>query len=203
MKALTRIFVLCGVALLGGCASMGNVTSGVTSYGEWPTGRLPGTYAFERLPSQQARAAESAALEAAARPALAKAGFQPVEGGKDPDVLVQVGALEDPVDVPVWDDPIWWRGGFGWHHGGWGSPVWGGPYWGGAYYYYRSPRYERAVAVLIRDRASGKPLYESHASTETVSSGDGKLLEALFDAALFDFPHLGMNPRSVVVPLPQ
>ena len=41
---------------LGGCAAMRSVSSEVSTFGEWPATRKPGTYAFERLPSQQARA---------------------------------------------------------------------------------------------------------------------------------------------------
>ncbi len=58
------------VSLTAGCASLNSVTSEVSSFGEWPAGRAPGTYAFERLPSQQARQAETELLENAARPAL-------------------------------------------------------------------------------------------------------------------------------------
>jgi hypothetical protein len=62
----------------------------------------------------------------------------------------------------------------------------------------------REVAVLIRDRASGKPLYEARASNEgnTASAGSGTL-SAMFQAALMDFPRLGINPRQVVVTLPE
>ena len=36
--------------LLAGCAAMNTVTSEVVSYGDWPAGRAPGSYVFERLP---------------------------------------------------------------------------------------------------------------------------------------------------------
>ena len=39
-----------------------------------------------------------------------------------------------------------------------------------------STRYERNVAVLLRDRASGTPLYEAHAQTDGATSGDMALL---------------------------
>ena len=41
--------------VLSGCAGLNNVTSEVSSYGQWPADRKPASYAFERLPSQQAR----------------------------------------------------------------------------------------------------------------------------------------------------
>jgi len=146
------------------------------------------------LPSQQAQAAETERMEAAARPALEKAGFAPAAAGQAPDVLVQVGARSSLSDRYVWDDPIWWRGGFGyWHRG-----PWPGPYWGMSARYDRL-RYDREVALLLRDRVSGKPLFEAHASNESSIGIDNTSLQAMFEAALMDFPKLGVNPRRVVV----
>ena len=54
-------------AALTGCAAMNNLTSDVSSYSAWPADRKPGTYAFERLPSQQLRADRSQAIEDGAR----------------------------------------------------------------------------------------------------------------------------------------
>ncbi|MDQ2778031.1 MAG: DUF4136 domain-containing protein [Pseudomonadota bacterium] len=184
-------------ALLAGCAGLNSVSNQVSSYGEWPQGRQPGSFAFERLPSQQALAEQTEVLENAARPALLKAGFAEAAAGNEPDVLVQVGARTTESLPPLWDDPLWWRGGFGyWHRGPWLQPRWG---FGSRLDY---PRYERQVAVLIRDRASGKPLFESHADTEGNFSADPVLLGAMFEAALVDFPRIGVNPRNVVVQLP-
>ena len=185
--------------LLAGCAGLRSVSSEVSSFGEWPTERKPGTFAFERLPSQQARAAEADKLEASATLALAKAGFAPAEIGKEPDVLVQVGAADGRVVLSPWNDPLWWRGGFGgWRYGPWGSPRWG---LGLNYEFGRYDRYERQVALLIRDRTSGKPLFEARASSDGVSRGDSAVFGAMFEAAMIDFPKLGVNPRRVVVEL--
>ena len=183
---------------LTGCAALNSVGSEVSSFGEWPAARKAGSYAFERLPSQQARAAETDQLEAAARPALAKAGFTPVAAGQEPDVLVQVGARVGRSDAYYpWADPIWWRGSFGYYRYG----PWIGPRWGVGFNY-EPQRYERELAVLIRDRASGKPLFESRASNEGISASAGsEVLGAMFEAALIDFPRVGVNPRRVVVPL--
>jgi|JI8StandDraft_2_1071088.scaffolds.fasta_scaffold47510_2 hypothetical protein len=184
--------------LLGGCAGLNTLTAEVSSFGEWPADRSPGSYAFERLPSQQARAAETEALEAAARGALAKAGFTPVAAGATPDVLVQVGSRVGRSDAP-WADPFWWRGGFGY----WRPNPWIGPRWGYSAQLDLSARYEREVAVLIRDRASGKPLFEARASHESAStSASAPTLGAMFLAAMADFPKLGLNPRRVTVTLP-
>lgn len=196
MKILRIASLGLAALLLSGCAALTSVSSEVASYGEWPAERAPGTYAFERLPSQQALGAESEALEAAAAPALAKAGFQPVAPGQQPDVLVQVGARSQRSEGPNWDERLWWSGGFGyWRRGYLLSPRW-------SLIYSEPTRYDREVALLIRDRASGKPLYETRATNEGNYRGDPTLQAAMFEAALIDFPKLGLNPRRVTVALP-
>jgi hypothetical protein len=190
--------------LLAGCAGMDSLTADVASFGEWPAGRSAGSYAFERLPSQQARPELAEALEASARGALAKAGFKPAAAGEAPDFLVQLGTRVSRSDPSPWADPIWWRGGFGyWRAGPWLGP-WYGPYGPGWALYSRPDlrRYEREVALLIRDRASGKPLFEARASHDGPTRGDQATVAAMFEAALVDFPRLGINPRQVTVALP-
>lgn len=188
--------------LLAGCAALNTVTSEVSSFSEWPADRKPGSYAFERLPSQKANAQRSAELETAAAKALEKAGFTAAADPARADVIVQVGARISRTEVSPWDDPLWWR----WGGGYWRSPAWRSARWP----YYASwhsdwyARYERTVAVLLRDRASGTPLYEAHAVTEGATSGDAALLGAMFEAALTGFPASGaQNPRTVrVTPAP-
>jgi hypothetical protein len=201
-RAALRQALLAGTALaaigLGGCAAMRNMSFDVSSFGEWPADRKPGSYAFERLPSQQARAAETAALEDTARPALAKAGFVPVAEGQMPDVLVQVGNRIGRADSPLWDDALWWRGGFGsYRYGPWGGPRWS------MMFRQDFGRYEHQVALLLRDRASGKPMFEARAVHETSTELTSKsTMTLMFEAAMVDFPKLGMNPRTVVMQLP-
>ncbi|NRF66711.1 DUF4136 domain-containing protein [Aquincola sp. S2] len=184
---------------LGGCAAMNQVSAEVSTFGEWPAARRGASFAFERLPSQQQSPEVQQHLEGAAGLALQKHGFRPVAGNAEPDVLVQLGARITRTDRSPWDDPLWWHGGFGrWRHG-----PWRGPYWSlGASWRYESPRYDREVALLIRDRVSGKPLYEARASSEGNYGSVESLLKPLFDAALYDFPAVGVvNPRRVTVPL--
>lgn len=199
-RAARARWVVVGAAavLLAGCASLNSVNSEVSSFGEWPAGRSPGTYAFERLPSQQQRAAEADALEAAARPALEKAGFKPAANGAAPDVTVQVGSRTTRTDVGPWNDPLWWHGGFGYYRRG----PWLGPGWSMSVYG-SPPRYDREVALLIRDRSSGKPLFEARAANESGSVASPAVTAAMFQAALMDFPKTGLNPRRVNVPLAQ
>jgi hypothetical protein len=187
---------LLAVTLLSGCASINSVTSEVSSFGEWPAGRAPGTYAFERLPSQQQRAAEADALEAAARPALAKAGFKPAPEGGTPDVTVQVGVRTTRTEYGPWNDSLWWHGGFGyWRRGPWLGPTWS------MSVYASPPRYDHEVALLIRERASGKPLFEARASNDSGRFPSPAVSGAMFEAAMLDFPKTGLNPRRINVPL--
>lgn len=184
------------VLAVSGCATMTEMRAEVSTFGDWPAGRAGGSYAFERLPSQQVAGQTQQVLEDAAAPALARAGLQPAAAGAEPDLLVQVGARLSRSDVGPWSDPFWWHGGFGMRRGG----PWRGPIWG-AGWRMEPPRYEREVAVLIRDRASNKPLYEARASSEALSNNLAVALAPLYRAALMDFPATGINPRQVTVPL--
>jgi len=199
---ILRLFALtAAVAVLSGCAAITNVSSDVSSFGEWPTGRTPGTYAFERLPSQQALVAETEVLEAAAMSALAKAGFTPAAAGLDPDVLVQVGSRTQRTEDSRWDERLWWSGSFGMGFGRYGRH--GHPLFPGWSLAYSQPlRFDREVALLIRDRNSGRVLYETRATNEGSYRGDPTLQSAMFEAALRDFPRQGLNPRRVTVALP-
>jgi hypothetical protein len=195
----TAFATIATVVLLAACAGMHSITSEVSTFGEWPTGRAPGTFAFERLPSQAARAAEADALEATALPALVKAGFKLAAAGQQPDVLVQVAARASRSDRYPWDDPLWWRGGFGYHrHGPWSGPAWGG----GVGVQFEQVRYERGIALLVRERATGKPLFEARASNEGGTGPDTATLKAMFEASMMDFPKTGVNPRRVTVQVP-
>ena len=191
--------------LLAGCAGMQDVTSKVSSFGAWPQGRAPGSYVFERLPSQQNRAQEQAMLEAAAAPALAAAGFKKVEDAQQADVTVQLGAQTLIENRARHGDPWYpygrpylgpWRPGFG----GW----WGGGGRGGVSISMamEPPWVQMQVDLLIRDRRNNQVLYETHALHERVGSPLDALYPLLFQAALKDFPHQAVSPRTVTVPVP-
>ena len=193
---------------LAGCAAPTTYSADVASFGQWPSGRSAGSYAFERLPSQAVRADLQQQLEDAARPALERAGFSAAAGTDKPDVVVQLGARLSRAETAPWDDPLWWRGGIGWRHGPWpGRAGWRGSYalsganpWG-----YPSAvdyrRYEREVALLIRDRVGGAPLYEARASSEGPQSNLMAQLRPLFAAALQEFPNTSAAPHAVTVML--
>ena len=48
--------------------------------------------------------------------------------------------------------------------------------------------------MLLRDRASGEALFETHASNEGVTVGGDSMIGALFEAAMADFPKV--EPKS-------
>jgi hypothetical protein len=201
-------------AALAGCASLNNVESDVTSFSRWPAGRSPSTYAFERLPSQQAQPQQAQMLEDAARPAIESAGLVAAAEGGAPDVTVQLGARITETALSPYDDPFWYGGmypwprpfGYGRYRGSYWGPY-GGPYWGGAwsrgYWGYYSPYYDREAAVLIRDKRSGEPLYEARAQSQGPTVGLTTVLPALFVAAMKDFPAGSTaNPHRITVEMP-
>lgn len=55
--------------------------------------------------------------------------------------------------------------------------------------------------LLIRDRTSGRPLYEARATSEGATPGDAAIVRAMFEAALARFPATDAGPRTVTVPL--
>lgn len=192
--------VLLAAALaLGGCATPRQLASDVASYSQWPASRQPASYAFERLPSQQAQPERQQALEDAARRAVEAAGFTPAADAASADVSVQLGARVTTTERSPYDDPFWWHGSLVQprYRGGPWSPGFGF----GFGFRYAAPVYEREVAVLIRDRQSGQALFESHASNDGTSAATATLLPAMFAAALKDFPTGAVNPRRVTVEL--
>lgn len=191
------ILALLTAGTLAGCAAMNSVTTDVSSYGQWPAGRAPGTYVFERLPSQQAHPERQEQLEEAARGALEHAGFEEAADPANADVTVQVGARVTRYETSPWADPFWWSWGPYWPHPYRGWPGYG---WYGAY---QAPVYDREVAILIRDKRTGAPLYEARAVSDGYSAGGTAMLAAMFEAAMKDFPTPAVSPRRVTVPLAQ
>ena len=108
---MTRtLSLLIAAVSLAGCASLNSLTSEVSSYSQWPADRKPGSYAFERLPSQQTRPQQQQTLEDSARPALEAAGFTPAADAASSEYVVALGARVNATEQ-YYDDPFWWRGG--------------------------------------------------------------------------------------------
>lgn len=192
------------MALLTGCADTGLLRTEVSSYGAWPAGRTPGSFAFERLPSQEASPELQTQLEDAAQPALARAGFQQAPTEQAAQYLVQVASRVRidrrysyaPV-FPVWVPYSHHYGPRGSIRGGWG------PGRGGIGYsmVLEPPYVQMQVDMLIRDRQNNLVVYETHAMLDRIGSANPALFAPLFDAALKDFPQPAISPRVVTVPL--
>ena len=201
---MLKITSLLALALtLAGCATPRILDSDVSTYSQWPAERKASTYAFERLPSQQARAEEQQVLEDAARAAIEAAGFTPAADAASAEVSVQLGARISSGARWPYDNPIWWQGGLFFHRrGAFGYSIgFGGP---GLGFRWAAPAsYDREVAVLMRDRPSGQALFEARASNNSNSAAFNSVLPAMFAAALKDFPSGGVNPRRVTVDIAQ
>ena len=199
-SVIARLGALLALPLAGaGCSAISTVSVDVQSQGSWPEGRSPGTFAIERLPSQQADAAEQERIEAAALPALVAVGFRQAPPG-EADVLIQLGVRvfqvlrRDPFGASMAWRSDWW-----FHRGRW--PYQPGTGFGLSYEY-DLPDQQREVAVLIRDRRSQQFLYEARGVYTSRWTSDA-LLPALFDAVLKDFPATALSPRTVTVVVPR
>lgn len=200
-RQLTAVALAAALTALSGCASLNQLSSEVSSYGQWPPGRAPGSYFIERLPSQTAQAAAGgpmSSLETAAHGALQAAGFKMAPSLAAADVVVQIGARVTRYDISPWADPLWWR---------WGPRYWRGPAWTGHRLYSTPPGWrtapppDREVAILLRDRASSVPLWEARAVSSGIST-ETAIFQAMFSASLSDFPNAKPQPHNVTVTLP-
>jgi hypothetical protein len=193
------LVAVAGAALLGlpGCAAWRQVSLDVATFGEWPQGRRPGSFALDRLPSQNKDSAERTQLEAQAAEALVRAGFHLAGSAAAADVLAQLVWRESRVLDPWYDDP-WiaaprWRLGVGYGARPWGA--WG--MWGPA----DLARDQQELGLLLLDRASRQPLVEVRVRHEGRLSVD-TVRPLMLDAALQGFPQLQAGERRVTVSLP-
>jgi Domain of unknown function (DUF4136) len=192
---MRRAFAACAslsaVVLLAGCASVRLVDNDVRSFSTLPA-IAPGsvTYRFERLPSQQSHSAAQDQLESIAQRALAKVGLQ--RDDAKAAYSVQVGARLQVDPRAPWDDP--WYGGWGMY--GYRR----GPYFGsGLGLGWSSPYYRREVSVVMREVATSKVVYETHAAHDGRWSDNDNVFPAMFDAALKGFPQPPQGARRVDV----
>lgn len=201
--------LLLAAVVLTGCAAFNQVGVDVASFGNWPTGRAAGAFAFDRLPSQTDGGPAQDTLEAAARDALERVGFSAATDAARADVLVQVGTRTGRLIEPS-GSPFGWGVGLGARSGGrvsggvsLGFPIGPAPgslYFGPPGWPYDYSRDYREASLLLIDRPSRKVLLELRARTEGRMSGDA-LLAPLFEAMLQGFPDIAPGTRRVTVPL--
>jgi hypothetical protein len=211
---MTRLaLALLTTLALAGCAGTYRVDNAVQSYAHWsadiPTGaqapaavpQAPQTYRFERLPSQRegGSAEDQNRLEAWTRTVLETHGWTVAEAPANAPWRVQVTATTVRNARSPWDDP-------------WPSWRFRGQVVAGNGYFYWSPMfvvpmdmpwYEREVAVVIRDAASGRVVYETRAGHEGRWNGTPALWQAMLQAALNGFPVPPSGPRQVDIDLPR
>jgi hypothetical protein len=193
MKRLVFRWLLLATACLGllsGCATGYLLDNRVEAFSSLPGLPAQPSYRFERLPSQQLMPAQ-AQLEALADPALHRAGLRRDDAA--PRYSVLVSARIQRVVSP-WADPWDW---------GWGGGLMYGPGFG---YLAPFPRmqqawFHREVAVIVRELASGRVVFESRASNDGPWLDSRVVLPAMFDAALHGFPVAPPGPRRVDIQL--
>ncbi len=192
---LTLVFVLLG---LSGCTGMRLVDTNVRSYATPPLIAAGALYRFERLPSQQIDAVQQNQLEALVKPALAQVGLRYDEAAALYSVQASVSTKVDPYSP--WDHPaqggMSWNFGFGLHSG---NLMMGQGLFGMA----ERPYYWRQVSLIIRNLNTQQVVYETHAANDGPWSDSTKILPALFEAALKNFPNPPPGERRINLEIPR
>ena len=202
LRLFTAIFFI--VMGLTGCAGMRMVDTDVRSFATPPGVPLGATYRFERLPSQQADAAQQNRLEVIVQQALSKVGLQRNDAAASYSVQIAIGMKVDPYSP--WDRPSpgWMPGlnlGFGLHSGN--VMVMGnGPYMPG-FGMGELPYYWRQVSLIVRKLNTSQVVYETHAAHDGRWADSEAILPAMFDAALRDFPHPPPGVRRIHIEIPR
>jgi hypothetical protein len=196
MLRCSRLLVpaLLGAAgLLAACASpvpyhMDNTVQAFSSLQMLPPNP---TYRFERLPSQLA-VPEQDRLEAYADHALYVAGLRRDDAAAKYAVVVSAGIQQSaspwPEPAPTFNVGL----GVGGHGGGVGVGF-GGLFPSSQ----QQPWYVRQANVLVRDIASGRVVFESHANNSGPWLDPAAALPAMFDAAMQGFPNPPPGVRRV------
>jgi hypothetical protein len=190
-KCLRVCLLAAAAVVLSGCASTYLLDNQVQSFSQLGAVPAQPTYRFERSLSQQVDPTQQA-LEALADPALHKAGLRRDDAA--PRYSVQVGARTVRTLSP-YADP--W-GPWGW--GGWGVGFSGrhfGLGFGGPWPRTDSYWFHREVSVVVRELASNKVVYETHAVNDGPWFDNRTVLPAMFDAAMQGFPNPPPGPRRV------
>lgn len=191
-------WVLAGVmALLSGCASTYLLDNQVQSFSQLAAVPAQPTYRFERSLSQQ-QDPNQLALEALADPALHKAGLRRDDAA--PRYSIQVGARTERTLSPYADPWGWgWGGGWGVGYGGRHFGVGLGGPWPSTETWW----VHREVSVIVRELASNRVVYETHATNDGPWLDHQAVLPAMFEAAMQGFPTPPPGPRRVDIQMGQ
>jgi hypothetical protein len=190
---LLRLLLAAGAALgLAGCASTYLLDNQVQSFSQLAALPNPPTYRFERSLSQQADPAQQA-LEGLADAALYKAGLRRDDAA--PRYRVQVSARTERTLTPYADPWSPWGWGGGWNLGVGGRHF--GLGFGGPFPNMDSYWFHREVNVVIRELATNKVVYETHAFNDGPWLDNRSVLPAMFEAAMQGFPTPPPGPRRV------
>ena len=202
--------LLVAAVVLTGCASV-TVDSEVNAFSKLsPTAVVNSSYRFEALPSQQIEPARQAKVEGAAQIALQKVGL--TRNDSAARYSVQIGVRSAEVLRGAYSG--YWDHGFGGFSGfgRFGDPYWRSSFYGPGFYPgfgFHSPFYPSATAsyrhevtLLLRDVASQQVVFETRAVHEGFWRDTERLLPALLEAALRDFPNPPRGARQIEVPLP-
>ena len=187
--------------LLAACSGMRLVDSDVNSFAPPPALVIApaATFRFERLPSQQAQAQQSAALEAIAQVALERAGMRRDDAAAQYSVQLGLRMFRDP-QAP-WDDPRYIQGiafpalvptryGLLMRHPSLNLQ-------------FDFPYYRREVTLVIRRATDAQVVFETRAQHDGRWPDDEGVLPAMFQAALQGFPNPVVGTRRVVVEIPR
>ena len=195
------MYMLLASLLLSACSGMRIVDSDVSSF-PTPAGLAitPGSsFRFERLPSQQAQAQQSGALESLAQAELERAGLRRDDAAAQYSVQLGLRMYRDP-QAP-WDDPRYVQGiavpAL--------VPMRYGPLMrhSSLSMQFDFPYYRREVAVVIRRVADAQVVFETRAQHDGRWPDDEAVLPAMFQAALQGFPNPAGGMRRVVIEIPR
>lgn len=191
------------LVLLTGCTGVRLLQADVQALSTLPAGStaLNGAhYRFERLPSQTQQP-QFPQLEQLAEDALAQVGLVHDEGAAQYSVLLGarmstylVDNRGNPIYGPGW--PGTWPGQGGIVIGSGGAAV------GFGLNFPPTRAYTREVSLLMRDLRSGQVVYETRAVSDTPWHDTDRLLAAMFEAALKNFPEPPAGIRRVNIEIP-
>lgn len=193
------LVLLAMMALLAGCAGMRIVDTDVRAFAADGGVKVPATYRFERLPSQQQQGEARDRLEAIAQSALATVGMQRDDAAPRYSVVVELREARDP--RAPWDDPPWWGGRY--HRDVVVLPSGAVVSVPMVAMQVDMSYFRREIHLLVRRLPDGVVVFESRANHDGRWSDDAAVLPAMFEAALSGFPNPPAGVQQVNIEIPR